>query len=324
MSRLNKLRIVFYVLLIGWMTFIFCMSAQSSQESSELSGGIVSKLIAVFLNRFDSLSSEEQADITNLITVIVRKTAHFLEYFILGILSFFSAYFYQNHKYKTKVFYSLVICVLYATSDEVHQYFVPGRACRFTDICIDTAGSVVAIALLATILFFKKDTNRVGKMKKKKLIEQNLMLFENLQKTQRELSELKKLLGQNVEEIKTLKSQLEKAKETTSELVTTEPMRRLEEKMISNATLKPDMEYGAKVIGQIVVSAAEYSNKLTIGGDNTHKELLNLILGKTEIAKAEILSVIETDDPLDVKCLKIDQIAAVSKEYFESVAAQIV
>ena len=101
-------------------------------------------------------------------------------------------------------------------------------------------------------------------------------------------------------------------------------MHRLEEKVITVATVKPDMEYGAKVIGQIVVSAAEYSNKLTVGGDDSKKELVNLILGKTEMAKAEILSVVETSDSFDVKCSKMDQIAAVSKEYFESVLAQIV
>ncbi|MBQ8740877.1 MAG: hypothetical protein IJY79_04940 [Clostridia bacterium] len=161
-------------------------------------------------------------------------------------------------------------------------------------------------------------------MRKKKLIEQNLSLFENLQKTQHELAELKKQLNQNANEIKSLKTQLEKVRAEESQPVVTEPMRRLEEKVITNATLKPDMEYGAKVIGKIVVSAAEYSNKLTIGGDDSHKELVNLILGKTEMAKAEILSVIGTDDSFDVKCAKMDQIAAVSKEYFESVLAQIV
>lgn len=160
-------------------------------------------------------------------------------------------------------------------------------------------------------------------MRKSKLIEQNLSLFENLQKTQAELSELKKLLGQNADEIKALKAELSKAKAEEVPPAVTEPMRRLEEKVISNATLKPDMEYGAKVIGKIVVSAAEYSNKLTIGGDDSHKELVNLILGKTEMAKSEILSVTQTDDTFDVKCAKMDQIAAVSKEYFDSVAAQI-
>ncbi len=161
-------------------------------------------------------------------------------------------------------------------------------------------------------------------MRKKKLIEQNLSLFEDLQKTQSELLELKKMLKQNADEINSLKSQLDKAKEPESEPTVTEPMRRLEEKVIANATLKPDMEYGAKVIGQIVVSAAEYSNKLTVGGDDSKKELVNLILGKTEMAKAEILSVIETGDSFDIKCSKMDQIAVVSKEYFESVLAQIV
>ena len=162
-------------------------------------------------------------------------------------------------------------------------------------------------------------------MRKKKLIEQNLSLFENLQKTQAELSELKNLLNKNDEEIKTLKAKIDKANEqSVTEPAVTEPMRRLEEKVIAAATLKPDMEYGATVIGKIVVSAAEYSNKLTFGGDDSKKELVNLILGKTEIAKAEILSVIQTEESFDVKCAKMDQIAVVTKEYFESVLAQIV
>ncbi|MBR5472969.1 MAG: hypothetical protein IKU82_03170 [Clostridia bacterium] len=161
-------------------------------------------------------------------------------------------------------------------------------------------------------------------MRKSKLIEQNMALFEDLQKTQRELNELKRLLSKNADEIKSLREQLDKANETKEEVTPTEPMRRLEEKVIMGATLKPDMEYGAQVIGKIVISAAEYSNKLTIGGDDSHKELVNLILGKTEVAKAEILSVTESDDSFDVKCAKIDQISAVTKEYFESVLAQIV
>ena len=299
------------------------MSAQTSQESSEVSGGIVSKLIAVFYTKFDLLSPQKQAEILDLIIVIVRKSAHFLEYFVLGMLAILSAISYKKYTYKIKATYAFIICVLYSVSDEIHQFFVPGRACRFTDICIDSAGSITAIALIAFIAY-KKGTKRVKLMQKKKLIEQNFLLFENLQKTQRELSELRKVIDQNMEEIKSLKAQLEDAKEAQNDTVVTEPMRRLEEKLIANAAIKPDMDYGAKVIGKIVVSAAEYSNKLTVGGTDKHRELLNLILGKTEIAKAEILSVIEGDDTLDVKCLKIDQIAVDSIEYFESVAAQII
>lgn len=160
-------------------------------------------------------------------------------------------------------------------------------------------------------------------MRKKKLIEQNLSLFEQLQKTQGEVLELKRMLNKSNEEISSLKAKMLEPKQEDKLSSVTEPMRRLEERVIANANIKPDMEYGAIIIGKIVVAAAEYSNKLTLGGDESKKELVNLILGKTEVAKAEILSVVESEDDFDTKCTKIDQILAVSKEYFESVIAQI-
>ncbi len=159
-------------------------------------------------------------------------------------------------------------------------------------------------------------------MRKKDLMQQNLTLFDNLQKTELQVNELKKQLKAYSDEIKNLKAELSKSQQ--EQPIVTEPMKRLEEKVITSANLKSDVEYGAKVIGDIVICAADYSNKLTLGGDNSHKELVNLILGKTEVAKSEILSVTEADEAYEVKCAKIDQIATVTKEYFESVLAQIV
>lgn len=168
-------------------------------------------------------------------------------------------------------------------------------------------------------------------MRKKKLIEQNLSLFEELQRVRRDLVELRNEYNKNINIINSLKTQLVQINETkdvdkveSSKPAAATPLKRLEEKMLTNASLKPDMEYGANVIGKLVVSAAEYSNKLTIGGDNSKRELLNLILGKTEIAKAEILAVVEGEDSFEAKCAKIDQIAIVTNEYYDSVLAQIV
>lgn len=309
------------------MTFIFIMSMQPAEQSSQLSGGIVSKLIAALFNNFNSLTLQQQGEITGVVTFLVRKTAHFSEYFILGIFASLATKIYESKKYKLKFLVVFLFCVLYAISDEVHQYFVPGRACRLFDVFIDATGILTALVLMLIITHYLKKHKSGGKMRKKKLIEQNLSLFEDLQKTQAELKEMKRLLSQNVDEMNALKAELEKAKSQQilqSEEKPTEPMHRLEEKIITTATIKPDMEYGSKVIGKIVMSAAEYSNRLTLGGDDSKKELVNLILGKTEIAKSEILTVIESGDSFDVKCAKIDQIAAVAKEYFESVLAQIV
>ena len=43
------------------------------------------------------------------------------------------------------------IAALYAATDELHQYFVPGRACMFTDVCIDSFGALLGI-LFATVI----------------------------------------------------------------------------------------------------------------------------------------------------------------------------
>lgn len=158
-------------------------------------------------------------------------------------------------------------------------------------------------------------------MRKKNLIQQNALLFDTLQSTQIELDKLKKQLKSYSDEIDALKLKLSEKEENASQ--TTEPMRRLEEKVLATAALKPDVEYGAEAIGKIVISAADYSNRLTLGGDSSNKELVNLILGKAELAKSEILTVTQTDNDFEAKCVEIDRITEAATEYFESVAAQI-
>ena len=74
-------------------------------------------------------------------------------------------------------------------------------------------------------------------MRKKDLIQQNLTLFDTLQKTQLEVNELKKQLQLYSDEIKSLKSEI--SKKNAENPIVTEPMRRLEEKVISSASLNP-------------------------------------------------------------------------------------
>ena len=46
---------------------------------------------------------------------------------------------------------ALGIAALYAATDEIHQYFVPGWACMFTDVCIDSVGALLGV-LFATVI----------------------------------------------------------------------------------------------------------------------------------------------------------------------------
>lgn len=126
------------ILLILWMIFIFVMSSFNANESSNQSGIIVNFISSIF-----NISD------TKLLSLIIRKGAHFTEYFILGILSI-------NYviKYKKNIIYSYLICILYAISDEIHQIFVSGRSCQITDIFIDSVGAIIGITL---IIKFVKD-----------------------------------------------------------------------------------------------------------------------------------------------------------------------
>jgi len=73
----------------------------------------------------------------------IDKTAHFGEYFILGI---FLAYAFasQNLKLMKVFWFSAFVSGLYGAADEFHQFFVPGRQMDGLDILADVIGAVSA------------------------------------------------------------------------------------------------------------------------------------------------------------------------------------
>ena len=71
------------------------------------------------------------------------------------------------------------------------------------------------------------------------------------------------------------------------------------------------------------MESANGSNSLTNGGNTEHRELVNLLLGKTEVAKAEILAVVNGEGSFEDKKIKIDAVADETLDYFSSVLAQV-
>ncbi len=51
---------------------------------------------------------------------------------------------------------SLVFCILYAISDEVHQLFVPGRGAQVSDVLIDSLGAFLGIGMYKMVRKIKK------------------------------------------------------------------------------------------------------------------------------------------------------------------------
>ena len=86
------------------------------------------------------------------------KIEHLLAYFILGILFNLSILFQDKIKIlKDNAFISsIVLLMIYAILDELHQIFIPGRDSSFIDWSADTIGIILGV--LTTYLLVKKIT----------------------------------------------------------------------------------------------------------------------------------------------------------------------
>lgn len=77
------------------------------------------------------------------------KVEHFIAYLILSYLLLLSLHFQRkfNRVSQKPLMVAIVFLILYATVDEVHQIFVPGRFCDVFDWTADITGGVIGIIL---------------------------------------------------------------------------------------------------------------------------------------------------------------------------------
>lgn len=144
--RQNK-KLFHSILVIIWMLVIFNFSSQNGTKSTKTSDVVTSMVVNVTTSVANKdIPREEVKKKVEDSTFLVRKTAHFTEYLILGILvlQLLSDYTKIN---KRMLIVSLIICYLYAVSDEVHQIFIPDRTAKVLDTFIDGAGSLVGITI---------------------------------------------------------------------------------------------------------------------------------------------------------------------------------
>ncbi len=332
-------RIASVILLISWMAMIFCLSHQTADESSKMSGVIIETAIKLMEPEFDSLSEEQQEALIASFQFVVRKLAHFSIFAILGLLSFISIGTYRISMF-AKFFFSSLISLLYSISDEYHQLYIDGRSSELRDILIDFCGSLIAILFIMIIVRL----NKKGLMNKlfyggETMDTNNLEILNSELTKQLELSD--QAVCQLQEENSELKVAIEQLKAKIDAIVTPETVAVIEEsnKLSIDAStqtnsnneeaakeitlLTEDMDFGATVIGKIVVSAAKHCNNITAqGSHDTVKELVNLILGRTEVAKADILNIVSSDNSLEEKKELIEKERIYAEDYFCSVLGQ--
>ena len=114
------------------MAFIFIQSALPGDLSSNESNIFVQILVALFDVDADSAG------------FAVRKCAHFTEYLVLGgsAMLLFS-------EMRLGGLIAWAVGAAYAVTDEFHQIFVAGRSCEVRDMCIDAAGVLCGVLVIA-------------------------------------------------------------------------------------------------------------------------------------------------------------------------------
>ncbi len=141
----------FLILTILWICVIFSFSLQSGDESA-----LASTFVLDFL-AFVLPFLKDPQHIKNAV-LILRKTAHFTEYFILGCLSYKTA---QENKQNKILFLGYVIPVI----DESLQLFSPGRSASPIDMGIDMLGYTVGWIIMRSITRFFRSNNKKNENK---------------------------------------------------------------------------------------------------------------------------------------------------------------
>ena len=122
-------RVVPWLPAVGWMAVIFYLSAQPELPHH----------------------SEAQIDL------VIKKVGHMVEYAILAALALWAARRGGSTTAKRAFLWALLIAVSYAVTDEIHQYFVPGRNPRALDVGFDVVGACVGLLVVSRVVRVAKE-----------------------------------------------------------------------------------------------------------------------------------------------------------------------
>ena len=142
--KLNIIRGLLITALIAIFVTIFGFSNQNSETSSGLSQKVTNFVVEIIPS---IKNMPEKENVVDRIESVVRKIAHYSIYTLVGILlmSLMSTY---KLKELDRIAVSLIIGVIYASTDEIHQAFVPGRGPLVTDVILDSMGVLTGICIV--------------------------------------------------------------------------------------------------------------------------------------------------------------------------------
>ena len=141
-KKLKIFKIILFILTGAYIVFIWAHSTMDAKTSSGESLYVL-EFVTNFLKSI-GISTE-------LTDHIIRKSAHFSEFALLGCLSLWCGYLLNKNIVKCLMpagFVSLFVAVI----DEYIQLFSVGRSCEVKDVLLDFTGSVCGAAFFVVIV----------------------------------------------------------------------------------------------------------------------------------------------------------------------------
>ncbi len=149
--KIYIIRAVSFVLSILTAVMIYSFSADTAEESGELSSNITEQVLSTIGIDKETTPPAEYEEVKMKTEFSIRKLAHFSEYALLGACVFIFFATFRKRRWMT-ILFTLTVCVPYAVFDEWHQAFVPGRGPGIKDVLIDSAGSLCGAVFVLLVI----------------------------------------------------------------------------------------------------------------------------------------------------------------------------
>lgn len=164
---MNKLKKMLpWLLLVFLMIIIFYLSNQPIGESRELTKKTMI-MIADVVEKFIPIEAFKTSGIVRLF----RKSAHFFLYLVMATILMFG-FRSMGIKGRKAMTLTMIICIVFAISDELHQLFVDGRGAQVKDVVVDAFGAIAGTGIYKG---FGKWKTRVKTKKKDRKNSEELM-----------------------------------------------------------------------------------------------------------------------------------------------------
>ena len=136
---------------IAVMIMIFAFSTEEAEQSNQTSGMISERIVKMICPGYENMSEAEQRACFNEVQHYVRKTAHFTEYAVLGLLLRICLESWMGER-KKNIQHSWAGATVYAVTDELHQLLTDGRSGQWQDVLIDSSGALAGVLAASWLL----------------------------------------------------------------------------------------------------------------------------------------------------------------------------